>query len=138
MNEQLLIKDIQRYQIVATKFFETLFREALNKKCGDIEIWGFKEKGPQAQRYFNSIAEAVNIAHDLCEAQMDVYVGVNPRIGNAANKENVHWLTAFHAEIDYGKDGHKKIPEYDIYDEALEAIESFEMKPTYRSSQNPI
>ena len=131
MNQQRLIKNKQQYQTVATNFFETLFREALNKKCGDIEIRGFPKQGWQTQRYFNSPEDAAKIAYDFCEAEMDVYVGINPRIGEAGSKENIHWLTAFHAEIDYGEDGHKQKPEYETYDEALKKIEGFEMKPTY-------
>jgi len=131
MSRQLLIKDKQQYQIVATKFFETLFREALNKKCGDIEIQAFPKYGYSEERYCNSPKDAAKISYDFCESGMDVYVGVNPRIGERGKKENIHWLTAFHAEVDYGKDGHKKIPEFDTYDGALEAIESFEIKPTY-------
>ena len=131
MNKQRLIKDKQQYQVNATKFFNTLFQKALDQNFGDIEIRGFPKQGYQTQRYCDSSEDAAKIAYDFCEAEMDVYFGVNPRIGKAGSKENIHWLTAFHAEIDYGKDGHKKPSEYDTYDEALMAINNFEIKPTY-------
>ena len=131
MNKQRLIKDKQQYQIVATKFFETLFQEALDQGCGDIEIQAFPKFGNSEERYFNLPEDAAKISYDFCESGMEVYVGVNPRIGKRGKKENIHWLTAFHAEVDYGKDGHKKPPEFDTYDEALKVIENYEMKPTY-------
>jgi len=131
MNQPRFIKNKQQYQVNATKFFNTLFQKALDQNIGDIEIRGFPKDGWQTQRYCNLSEDAVKISYDFCESGMDVYVGVNPRIGKRGKKENIHWLTAFHAEVDYGKDGHKKKPEYDTHDEALKAIEGFEMKPTY-------
>jgi len=131
MNKQRLIKDKQQYKVNAEKFFNTLFQKVLDQNIGDIEIRGFPKQGYQTQRYFNLPKDAAKIAYDFCEAEMDVYFGVNPRIGKAGSKINIHWLTAFHAEIDYGKDGHKKPSEYDTYDEALMAINNFEIKPTY-------
>lgn len=133
MNQEQFIKNKKQYQSVATKFFETLFQVALNQNYGEIEIQAFPKYGNGEERYCNLPEDAVNISHDFCESGMEVYVGVNPRIGKRGKKENVHWLTAFHAEIDYGSDGHKKPSEYDTYDEALKAIESFELKPTYIS-----
>ena len=38
--------------------------------------------------------------------------------------------SAFHTEVDYGQEGHKKKPEYDTREEAFEAITRFELKPT--------
>ena len=131
MNEQRLIKDKQQYKIVATKFFETLFKEALNQNCGDIEIQAFPKYGNSEERYFNLPEDAAKISYDFCETGMDVYFGVNPRIGTSGEKENGHWLSAFHVEVDYGKDGHKSKPEYNTYNEALKVIENYEMKPTY-------
>ena len=61
---------------------------------------------------------------------MDVYFGINPRVGGAGKKENVHWLIAFHTEVDYGQEGHKKKSEYDTREEAFEAITRFELRPT--------
>ena len=131
MKQPLYIKDKQKYQINAIKFFETLFQKTLEKNIGDIEIRGFPKEGWQTQRYCNLPENAAKIAYDFCETEMDVYLGVNPRIGNAGYKENIHWLAALHAEIDYGKDGHKKESEFKTYDEAFIAIESFNMKPTW-------
>ena len=131
MKQPRFIKDKQKYQVNAIKFLETLFQTPLERNIGDIEIRGFPKEGWQEQRYCNLLKGAAKIAYDFCEDEMDVYFGVNPRIGNAGSKENVPWLTAFHAEIDYGKDGHKKPSEYGTYDEALRSIKNFEIKPTY-------
>ena len=66
----------------------------------------------------------------LCNSGIDVYFGVNPRTGKAGKKENVHHVSAFHAEIDYGTDGHKKKSDYETYDEAIKAISKFNPQPT--------
>ena len=97
--------------------------------CGEIEIRGF-DNGPKHQSYHSSIDDAVSTAYTLCQQGLDVYFGVNPRVGQAGAKENVHWLVAFHAEIDYGPDGHKKAPEYETYEDALVAIKTFHIEPT--------
>ena len=57
-------------------------------------------------------------------------MGVNPCVGRAGTKENVHWLVAFHAEVDYGQAGHNSKPEHDTYDDALAAIKAFNIPPT--------
>ena len=85
---------------------------------------------PRHQSYHDNVASAVNTAYGICQQGLDVYFGVNPRIGQTGAKENVHWLVAFHAEVDYGHDGHKKAPEYETYDEALAAIKAFHIEPT--------
>ena len=82
------------------------------------------------QTYHNNIQNAVNAAYQLCQQGLDVYFGVNPRTGQQSKKENVHWLSAFHAEVDYGQDGHKKQSEYATREEALEAIRNFKVNPT--------
>ncbi|MDB4304172.1 hypothetical protein N9934_05230, partial [Desulfosarcina sp.] len=129
MNPQNSITDKQQYQQTASHFFNILFAESLRNGSGEIEIRGF-ENGPRYQSYHDSIPEAVNAAYQACQKGLDVYVGVNSRIGQASRKENVHYLVAFHAEVDYGQDGHKKKPEYETYEDALAAITAFEIPPT--------
>ncbi len=104
-------------------------RKPLGGNYGEIEIRGF-DNGPRHQSYHSSIDDAVSTAYTLCQQGLDVYFGVNPRVGQAGGKENVHWLVAFHAEIDYGQDGHKKAPEYETYEDALAAINTFHIEPT--------
>jgi hypothetical protein len=130
MNPQNMIKDVQKFNQTANQFFHILFDDALKLDCGDIEIRGFDD-GPRHQSYHNTTIDTANTAYNLCQSGFDVYLGVNPRIGQAGTKENVHWLTAFHVEIDYGEDGHKKKPDYNTYDEALNAITSFILQPTW-------
>ncbi|MCP4267299.1 MAG: hypothetical protein GY777_17290, partial [Candidatus Brocadiaceae bacterium] len=55
---------------------------------------------------------------------------VNPRVGKGGKKENVHFVSAFHVEVDYGEDGHKKPSEYESYEQALESIQNFKLQPT--------
>ena len=129
MKPKNMIKDNQQFQKTASQFFNILFAESLKKNCGEIEIRGF-ENGPRHQSYHDNVPDAVDAAYQACQQGLDVYVGVNPRVGQAGNKENVHYLAAFHAEVDYGQAGHKKKPEYQTYDDALAAIKAFQIPPT--------
>ena len=130
MTQKTIIQNQQKFSQTANNFFDVLFGEALKLKCGDIELRGFAN-GPRHQSYHHTTIDAANAAYNLCQSGLDVYFGVNPRVGEAGAKENVHWLTAFHADIDYGKDGHKKESECSTYDDALNAITQFDIKPTW-------
>jgi putative DNA primase/helicase len=130
MTQSNLIKNQQQFVANATEFFHTLFESSLNSNCGDIEIRTFPKEQHPKRTFCKSETNAAKISHQLCNQGIDVYVGVNPRVGNAGKKENVHYLAAFHAEVDYGSDGHKKDSEYANYEEAQAAIEKFKMKPT--------
>ena len=112
MNPQNMITDKQQYQNQANRFFNTLFAQSLQNGCGEIQIDGFAN-GPRYQSYHGNIADAVNAAYQACQQGLDVYFGINPRVGQAGGKDNVHYLASFHAEVDYGQDGHKKKPEYE-------------------------
>ena len=46
---------------------------------------------------------------NLCKQGFNVYCGVNPRVDEGGKKENVHYLTSFHADIDYGIKGGLKV-----------------------------
>jgi putative DNA primase/helicase len=129
MNPKNSITDKQEFQKIASRFFSILFAESLKIGCGEIEIWGF-ENGPRHQSYHNNIPDAVEAAYKVCQNGFEVYVGVNPRVGQAGNKENVRYLAAFHAEVDFGQTGHKKKPEYNTEQDALSAITAFEIPPT--------
>ncbi|MDY0045712.1 MAG: phage/plasmid primase, P4 family [Syntrophales bacterium] len=123
-----LISDKETFITMASDFFNELFEPAFNSECGNIEIRTFKPS-PQ-QNFYTSEHEAAERAFDLCNRGIDVYFGVNPRTGNAGRKENIQYLSAFHAEIDYGATGHKKETPHTTYEEALSAIESFNPEPT--------
>ena len=123
-----LIPDKETFMTMASDFFNELFEPTYNSECGEIEIRIFK---PSPNQYFcKSEYEAAERAFDLCTQGIDVYFGVNPRTGNAGRKENVHYVSSFHAEIDYGTTGHKKETPHKTYEEALNAIESFNPEPT--------
>lgn len=115
---------------VGKPFLESIFSPVLNKGLGEIEIRVFPNNRSPEQNFFENCDDALQRAHELCTAGIDVYFGVNPRTGKAGKKENVHYLTAFHAEIDYGSDGHKKESVHESYAEALKAISEFQPKPT--------
>jgi len=121
------ITDKEQFIIVASDFFNELFEMSFNSECGNIEIRTFK---PATQNFFKSEMDAANHAYQLWQDGIDVYFGVNPRTGNGGKKENVHYLGAFHAEIDYGKTGHKKESPSETYEEALNIIQSFTLEPT--------
>ena len=130
MTQPTIIKNQQQFITYATDFFHTLFEPSLNASCGEIEIRTFPKKQPPRQFFCQSESHASEISESLCNRGIDVYVGVNPRVGNAGKKQNIHYLAAFHAEVDYGKAGHDKESEYETYEETLATIEKFKMKPT--------
>jgi P4 family phage/plasmid primase-like protien len=111
----------------ASNFFNEIFEPAFNSGYGSIEIRTFK---PATQSFFGSESEAAEQAYQLCQQGIDVYFGINPRIGNGGKKENVHYVSAFHAEIDYGSLGHKKQSAHGSYEAALNAIQTFHLEPT--------
>jgi len=112
----------------ANTFLDTLFSDVLKNDFGQIEIRTFK-KG-LGLYFFTTIDETIKKAYDLCNSGIDVYFGVNPRIGGRGLKKNVHYLKTFHAEIDYGQDGHKKKSDYKSSEEAYHAINDFSPSPT--------
>ena len=130
MSTPNMIKDQQEFKQTAQYFFNIIFEEALKQNCGEISIEVPNDWGAMDQTYHNNVPGAINAAYQLCQKGHDVYVGVNPRVGKASTKENVHWLASFHAEVDYGQDGHTKKPEHATYDDALTAIKAFHIPPT--------
>ena len=129
MNSKKIITDKQVFHKTASRFFNILFGKSINKNGNEIEIRGF-DNGPRHQSYHNNVADAVEAAYQVCQNGFEVYVGVNPRVGQAGNKENVRYLAAFHAEVDFEQTGHKKKPEYNTEQDALSAITAFEIPPT--------
>lgn len=120
-------KDKNDFIIMTSDFFNELFEPSFNSECGNIEIRTFK---PATQNFYASEMDAAEQAYHFLQRGIDVYFGVNPRVGNAGKKENVHCLSAFHAEVDYGKTGHKKVSPCETYEEALQSIQSFNPEPT--------
>ena len=130
MGNQTIIKNKAEFETTAQTFLDKIFKPVLENNLGDIEVRTFP-KGQRPEQYFCQTAkEASEIAFNLCNSGIDVYFGVNPRVGKRGKKENVHYVTAFHAEIDYGADGHKKGSDYENYDEAIQAITKFNLQPT--------
>ena len=126
MTTQYII-DKEKFIAQAVEFFSILFPSVLGKNLGEIEIRTFK---PNGQEFFSSRRKAAEWTYDLCNQGIDVYYGVNPRTGKGGKKENVHYLTSFHTEIDYGNIGHNKIQKYLTYDEAFDATQKFNPQPT--------
>jgi len=130
MGDNTIIKNKAEFEATAQTFLDKIFNQVLKNNLGDIEIRTFP-KGQRSEQYFCQTAkEASEIAFNLCNSGIDLYFGVNPRVGNRGKKENVHYVAAFHAEIDYGTDGHKKGSDYENYDEAIKAITKFHPQPT--------
>ncbi len=130
MNHNPIINDKEKFINTVEKFLDCIFSSTINANLGDIEIRTFP-KGRSPEQYFcQTIKEASKVSYKLCSSGIDVYFGVNPRTGKRGKKENVHYVTAFHAEIDFGSDGHKKKPDYKDYDEAIKAITKFQPQPT--------
>ena len=110
MGDNTIIKNKAEFEITAQTFLDKIFKPVLENNIGDIEIRTFPKRQRPEQYFCKSTKEAAEIAFNLCNSGIDVYFGVNPRTGKAGKKENVHYVTAFHAEVDYGNDGHKKKP----------------------------
>jgi hypothetical protein len=130
MNQPALIKDKEEFVKTAIGFFQTLFGKKPSTTHGDIEIRTFPKAGFAEQHFCGKTQEAAFLAYKLCNSGIDTYFGVNPRVGNQGKKQNIHYLVTFHAEIDYGTDGHNKASRHGSYKEALKAIQDFELPPT--------
>lgn len=130
MNDNPIIKNKEEFINTAEQFLEKTFGPVLKNNFGDIEIRVFP-KGQMPRQYFcNNTKDAAEIAFDLCNSGIDVYFGVNPRTGQRGKKENIHYVSALHAEVDYGTDGHKKESDYETYDDAIAAVIKFKPRPT--------
>ena len=128
MKNNSLMTDKTQLINTASEFLDTIFGEALKQGKGEIEIRTFPK--PSAQYFYSSTDGAAQKAFALCDQGKEVYFGVNPRMNQGGAKKNVEWVSALHAEVDYGKDGHNKTSSHATYDEALEAINGFEYEPT--------
>jgi P4 family phage/plasmid primase-like protien len=122
--------DKANFTSMAADFFSEIFEPAFNSELGNIEIRTFSKGQAPQQYFFESETEAAEKAYQLFQQGIDVYFGVNPRIGNGGKKDNVQYLSTFHAEIDYGSLGHKKESSHGSYDEALKSIQAFNPEPT--------
>ena len=122
------MKDEAQLINAASEFLNTIFGEALKQGKGEIEIRTFPR--PSAQYFYSSTDSAAQRAIELRSQGKEVYFGVNPRMNQGGTKKNVEWVSTFHAEVDYGKDGHKKASPHATYDEALEAICRFAFEPS--------
>ena len=116
MTAMPLITNREEFMRGAIDFFKAIFEPALNNGLGEIEIRIFR---PPRSYFFSSGKEAAEKAYELCNQGIDVYFGVNPRIDRGGKKENVRYLSSFHAEVDYGNVGHKKSSVYKSREEAL-------------------
>jgi putative DNA primase/helicase len=114
----------------AADFFHIILGPALENGFGDIEIRIFPKGGYAQSLFSNSESDAAEKAYDLCNERIDVYFGTNPRMDKGGKKENVKYLCAFHADMDYGAEGHKKKPKYADYQSALNAVRQFPLQPT--------
>jgi putative DNA primase/helicase len=125
MGDNTIIKNKVEFETTAQTFLDKIFNQVLTKNLGDIEIRTF-QKGKWADQFFcQTSKQAAEIAFDLCNSGVDVYFGVNPRTGKAGKKENIQYVTAFHAEVDYGAEGHKKKSDYENYGDAIISYQDF-------------
>lgn len=131
-----ITKDKMSFLSECDDFFKILFAQTLERQLGEIELRIFSG-GHSEQYFFQTSNSASTMAYDLCNAGVDVYFGVNPRTQlpelpegkKKGEKKNIHYLTTFHAEIDYGSIGHKN-KSLPGKDDALFAINNFIVKPT--------
>ena len=130
MSNDTIIENKAEFETTAQTFLDKIFKPLLENNLGDIEIRTFPNGQWPEQHFCQTTKETAEIAYNLCNSRIDVYFGVNPRKGKAGKKENVHYVTAFHAEVDYGADGHKKGSDYESYDDAIKVITKFQPPPT--------
>ncbi len=122
------IEDKEKFMEDAEQFFYKLFSSAIEKGYGEIELATFKPN--PTKEYFTDFTQAAEYAYTICNSEKDIYIGVNPRVGRKSEKENIHYLTAFHTDIDVGDEGHKKQSELQNLDEAQKLIDEFHLKPS--------
>ena len=99
MSDNTIITNKAEFETTSQTFLDKIFKPTLENNLGDIEVRTFP-KGKWADQYFcQTTKEASEIIFNLCNSGSDVYFGVNPRIGKAGKKENVKYVSAFHAEV---------------------------------------
>ena len=130
MSSQPLIVNKEEFLREVVAFFKTIFEPALNSGYGDIEIRVFpKDRGARSS-FYSSEREAGEVAYNLCNQGINVFFGVNPRTEKSGKKVNVKYLSAFHVDLDYGDEGHKKTSKHGTYESALNAIHELSLQPT--------
>ena len=130
MTNSNLIKDEKVFVEDVSKFFKLFFEKPLEKGYGQIDISTFPKGGFPDKNFYGDILEAVKASLEICNMRENVYFGVNPRVGEAARKENIHYVSAFYVDIDCGQIGHKQKSDYETTEKALEVVKKFEHQPT--------
>lgn len=125
-----MIRNKEEFVKGATGFFGIIFSTGLKAGMGEIEIRTFPKGRGASSNFFISEGNAAAWAGEVCNNGIDAYFGVNLRVNRGGRKENIHFLNAFHAEVDYGKDGHRKECRYETYPDALDSIQAFDPEPT--------
>ena len=128
MKRQRMIEDKKTFVNQAADFFNYIFGPSLSLG-GEIEIRAFRGKD-SVQVFFDSEFAAALKAYELCNRKYDVYFGVNPRTGKDGKEVDIHWLSAFHASLDYGIVGHKHLPDYLTDDQARDSIKGIPLLPS--------
>ncbi|MFC1513447.1 phage/plasmid primase, P4 family [candidate division KSB1 bacterium] len=123
--------DEQEFRKTASEFFDVLFRGVLENEYGDIEIRTFSKDSHASMNFHSTVETAVDEAYDLCKQGISTYFGVNPRRDKGGKKSNIQFVSSFHADIDYGSEGHGKKMNHESYDEAIATIKGFHLTPTY-------
>lgn len=108
----------------AKQFLHEVYGRFKQEDLGELEVRVFK---PRAKSIFSSNVHLI-LQHsiDYANKYINAYYGVNPRVNQGGMKDNVHYVTTFHVELDYGKEGHKNESEHATREDALNAINSFE------------
>ena len=130
MSSQPLIVNKEEFLREVVPFFNTIFEPALNSGLGEIEIRVFPKDRPPRSSFHSSEREAGEIAYELCNQGINVFFGVNTRTDKSGKKVNVKYLSAFHVDLDYGDEGHKKTSKHSTYESALNAIHELSLQPT--------
>lgn len=129
MKRQRMIEDKKTFVKQTADFFNYIFGPSLIYGDGEIEICAFRKKD-SARGFFDSELTAAIEVYELCSRKYDVYFGVNPRTGKDGNAENIHWVSAFHASLDYGIVGHKDLPDYLTDEQAGDAMKDISLLPS--------
>src|SRR5690349_22462869 len=105
----------------ARDFFETLFGNL--DKDEEINIRAFSARS--GRRGYHDFKATPACAVEFVESlpnNLEIYFGVNARVGRDGTKEGVRWVRAYHADVDYKWFGTRQ--------DALDAVVGYELEPS--------
>ena len=104
----------------AAQFFRALF-DLEEGETINIRTLHARSGRPGKQGFLATVEEAVAFVASM-PSDMEIYFGVNPRVGRDGTKAGVSWCQLLHADVDSKR--------YASRDDTFNAIVAFELEPT--------